>query len=100
MGKKLIVGAQTNAGRAAAAIAGVMREDPSAAASHAGASVQAMGAGAVHQAMIAGALAQNYLNNDGKGVKFNVIPRFEEVESGETGKRNRQLVLQMVRAKK
>jgi len=93
--KELIVGAQTNAGRAAAAIAAVMRQDVKAIAV-----VRAMGAIAVHQALVSMALAQKYLNNDGAGVEFVVVPAFED-KSPPTkgGKPTKQLVLTVVRVK-
>eukprot|EP00747_Dinoflagellata_sp_TGD_P138673 gnl/TRDRNA2_/TRDRNA2_175807_c7_seq2.p1 gnl/TRDRNA2_/TRDRNA2_175807_c7~~gnl/TRDRNA2_/TRDRNA2_175807_c7_seq2.p1 ORF type:complete len:232 (+),score=39.35 gnl/TRDRNA2_/TRDRNA2_175807_c7_seq2:92-787(+) len=86
----LIVGAQTNAGRAAAAVAHSLRPEGGAAA------VRALGATAVHQSLIATALAQKYLDNDDKGVKCAVVPSFESSkEPGEGPKR--QLVLQIIR---
>lgn len=69
--QQLIVGSQTNAGKAAAAVASSLRAEGGSA------DVRAMGAVAVHQALIATCLAQKYLDSDGKGVKLVVRPRFE-----------------------
>lgn len=91
--RELIIGAQTNAGKAAAAIAAVMRQGKDAAAL-----IRAMGANAVHQALISAALAQKYLNNDGDGVKFVVVPTFEDKNEPPKGvKPIKQLVLRVLR---
>jgi len=92
--KDIIVGAQTNAGKAAAAVAGVMKQDKSASSR-----TKAMGATAIHQALIAHSLAQDYLNKDGQGVKFVILPLFEDMpgESQKPGKPVKQLVLRAVR---
>uniref|UniRef100_A0A7S4UX67 Uncharacterized protein n=1 Tax=Alexandrium monilatum TaxID=311494 RepID=A0A7S4UX67_9DINO len=91
--KELIVGAATNAGRAAAAIAAVMRQGQGA-----GALVRAIGANAVHQALVSAALARKYLENDGDGVRFVVVPSFEDQNSPPKGvKPIRQLVFRILR---
>jgi len=92
--RDIIVGAQTNAGKAAAAVAGIMKQDKTATAR-----TKAMGAAAIHQALVAHSLAQEYLNKDGHGVKFVILPQFEDMEgnSQKPGKPVKQLVLKAVR---
>ena len=55
--------------------------------------VRGIGTIAIHRALVAAYLAQNYLDNDDRGVRFLVVPRFvqEETQTG-SGFRN-QLVL-------
>lgn len=88
--RNLIVSAQTNAGKAAAAMASAMRP-----AEGSQARVLAMGTEAVYQALFSVQMAQAYLDNDGRGVRFVVFAAFEEVELRQ--KRAKQLVLRMVR---
>lgn len=59
--------------------------------------VRGIGTIAIHRALVAAYLAQNYLDNDDRGVRFLVVPRFvqEETRTG-SGFRN-QLVLRLVR---
>merc|ERR1712204_20275 len=73
--KDLIVGKETNAGRAAAALAHGIRAstDPDAVIS-----LRAMGAEAIHQALTASCLAQKYLDNESLGIKLALVPCFEE----------------------
>jgi len=80
--QSLVVGAHTNAGKAAAAVAHKLRPR------NGPLTVRAMGAKAVHQALIAAAFAQRYLDTDSDNVKFVVTPRFEEA-----GDKQKQLML-------
>ena len=59
--------------------------------------VRGIGTLAIHRALVAAYLAQTYLDNDDRGVRFLVVPRFvqEETQTG-SGFRN-QLVLRLVR---
>mmetsp|Transcript_142564 Transcript_142564/g.262956 ORF Transcript_142564/g.262956 Transcript_142564/m.262956 type:complete len:117 (-) Transcript_142564:22-372(-) len=90
----LVVGSQTNAGKAGAAVAAALRQ-PSVSLA-----VRAMGATAIYQALTSAVLAQRYLDNDSDGVKMVVVPRFEVYGESEpsSGRGKRQLVLDMARA--
>lgn len=91
---ELRVGAKSNAGKVAAAIASSMRME----AGTGSAVVRAMGAVAVHQSMIACTLAQEYLDNDGRGVKFIILPCFDILSTEQmSGELKRQLVLRIER---
>eukprot|EP00927_Polykrikos_kofoidii_P014822 TRINITY_DN16543_c0_g1_i2.p1 TRINITY_DN16543_c0_g1~~TRINITY_DN16543_c0_g1_i2.p1 ORF type:complete len:283 (-),score=58.74 TRINITY_DN16543_c0_g1_i2:181-993(-) len=118
--RSLIVGANTNAGKAAAAIASALRGTPNAGGSGGdgaatatsstqgilrAADVRAMGAAAIHQALVSSVVAQQYLDTDGRGVKLVVVPRFEPYEdTGAVGaatkqpSSKRQLILGICRA--
>ncbi|CAE8636989.1 unnamed protein product [Polarella glacialis] len=94
--RDLIVGAQTQASRAAAAMAGALR--PQGGGHGEMPVVRAIGATAVHTSLVAAGLAQRYLDNDGRGIRFVVVPSFEAEESTTTGSgAQRQLVLRLVR---
>lgn len=92
--RELIVSANTNVGRSAGAIASAIRP-----AGEGEAAVRAMGNVAVHKAMVSAAMARAYLSNDGRGVRFVVVPSFEEQqqEGASGGRRIKQLVLRMRR---
>mmetsp|Transcript_79667 Transcript_79667/g.221687 ORF Transcript_79667/g.221687 Transcript_79667/m.221687 type:complete len:306 (+) Transcript_79667:181-1098(+) len=77
--RELVVSSTTNAGRAAAAVASAVRAEAGAA------TIRMMGATAVHQAMVATAIAQGYLDNDGRGLNFVVVPRFVDYTGVESG---------------
>lgn len=89
--RDLIVSGKTNAGKAAAAMASAMRPGVGSQAA-----VRAMGAQAVYQALTAAATAQAYLDNDGRGVRFVVLPNFEEMQNSDPNLKAKQLVLWMV----
>jgi len=74
------LGANTNAGRAAGAIAEIIRSEGSVA------SIQALGAAAVFNALKSAAIAQTYLDDDGKGKKCYIIPYYQENASHTDGR--------------
>ncbi|CAE7040375.1 unnamed protein product [Symbiodinium sp. CCMP2592] len=92
---ELLVGASTQPGKAAAAMAGALR--PMGGGHGKYPLVRGIGTLAIHRALVAAYLAQTYLDNDDRGVRFLVVPRFvqEETQTG-SGFRN-QLVLRLVR---
>ncbi|CAE7735024.1 unnamed protein product [Symbiodinium sp. CCMP2456] len=71
---ELLVGASTQPGKAAAAIAGALR--PMGGGHGKYPLVRGIGTLAIHRALVAAYLAQNYLDNDDRGVRFLVVPRF------------------------
>ncbi|CAE7252195.1 nsun2 [Symbiodinium necroappetens] len=71
---ELLVGASTQPGKAAAAMAGALR--PMGGGHGKYPLVRGIGTIAIHRALVAAYLAQNYLDNDDRGVRFLVVPRF------------------------
>lgn len=95
----LIVGAKTQAGSAAAAMAGALR--PKGGGHGDIPAVRAIGAVAVHRAMVATSLARRYLDTDDRDVDFMVVPNFELEHSAGTGSgKQKQLVLRLMRTRR
>jgi len=88
------IAAQTNAGKAGASIAWIIRdkEGPGLAAYG-----TVMGGAAVHQALVSCAIAQHYLNQDEKGARFVVVPEFMEMLVEGHDRTTRQLRLNFVK---
>ena len=89
----LLVGNATEAKKAAAAMAGALRPQGGGHGKHP--VVRAMGSQAVHRALLAAMLAQKYLDSDGRGVRFCVVPYFSRELAQEPS--SKQLVLRLVR---
>lgn len=88
----LLVGANTVAGKAAAAMAGAMRPQGGGHGKYP--VVRAMGSVAAHRALVAGMLAQRYLDNDGRGVRFCILPYWSRELASE--KNSKQLVFRLI----
>ena len=89
----LLVGNATEAKKAAAAMAGALRPQGGGHGKHP--VVRAMGSQAVHRALLAAMLAQKYLDSDGRGLRFCVVPYFSRDLAQESS--SKQLVLRLVR---
>ncbi|CAJ1353021.1 unnamed protein product [Effrenium voratum] len=87
----LLISGKTAPGKAAAAMAAAMR--PMGGGHGRCPLVRAMGSMAVHRALVTGHLAQKYLDNDRRGVRFCLIPYFSRHIATEDGKK--QLVLRL-----
>lgn len=75
------IGAETNPGKAAAAMKIGLKESSR----EAGVMIRAMGAVAVHKALMAAIYCQQYLQTDGDGITFVVVPGFELMEPTASG---------------
>ena len=94
----LLIGATTQPGKAAAAMAGALR--PMGGSHGKYPLIRGIGTAAVHRALVSARLAQTYLDNDGRGVRFLVVPSFEQEPSTQTGSGyQNQLVMRLVRWK-
>jgi stage V sporulation protein SpoVS len=93
----LLIGAQTNAGKAAAAIAGEFRSGKDAGGS---VTLRAMGAASVRQALSAVVIAQKYLEREELNQPLVVVPSFadyhEEAKEESVSSTKRQFVLHVV----
>ena len=88
----LLVGNETVAGKAAAAMAGAMRPQGGGHGKYP--LVRAMGSVAAKRALIAGMLAQRYLDNDGRGVRFCMLPYWSRELASEQN--TKQLVFRLI----
>ncbi len=88
----LLVGNATVPAKAAAAMAGAMR--PQGGRHGKFPLVRAMGSVAAHRAMISGMLAQRYLDNDERGIRFCIVPYWSREMASE--KNSKQLVFRLI----
>ena len=93
---ELLIGAKTPPGKAAAAMAGALR--PMGGGHGKYPLVRGIGAAAIHRALVSAYLAQKYLDTDDRGVRFLVVPSFQQEPSTETESGYQsQLILRLVR---
>lgn len=88
----LLVGNATIPAKAAAAMAGAMR--PQGGGHGKFPLVRAMGSVAAHRAMISGMLAQRYLDNDERGIRFCIVPYWSREMASEQN--SKQLVFRLI----
>lgn len=88
----LLVGNATVPGKAAAAMAGAMRPQGGGHGKYP--LIRAMGSKAAHLALVASMLAQRYLDNDDRSVRFCVLPYWSRELASE--KNSKQLVFRLI----